>query len=106
MDGHFSSSTLIDNTVVSESTRTLTDINSKKHRNGKVDTCVSREQNPARDIWGDGKSSYHTNSHMLTSEPASSEKPVCNQPPLTNMLCPGFSLNPLFFTEDDFDDTF
>lgn len=108
VEGHLSPSALIDNTMVSESTGTLTDINSQEHRNPpavKIDTGVPRKQNPVGDICGDGKSSYQTNSHMFKSEPTSSEKPVCNQPPLTKMLCPGFSLNPLFFTNEDFDET-
>lgn len=42
------------------------------------------------------------NSH---SHSFSSEQAVC-QPPLTKRPCPGLSLNSLFFTDEDFDDTF
>ncbi|XP_065124125.1 MRN complex-interacting protein [Paramisgurnus dabryanus] len=35
----------------------------------------------------------------------SSEQAVC-QPPLTKNSCPGLSLNSMFFTDEDFDDTF
>ncbi|XP_056625393.1 MRN complex-interacting protein isoform X2 [Triplophysa dalaica] len=109
VNDHLAPSALIDNTVVSESTEALTDSNSEEYRcplAGKTDTGVPGKQKPVGDICGDGNSSYQSNSHMLTSEPTSSENPLCNQPSLTKMLFPGLFLNPLFSTEEDFDDTF
>ncbi|XP_057205942.1 MRN complex-interacting protein isoform X2 [Triplophysa rosa] len=109
VNDRLSRSAFIDNTVASESTEALTDINSEEYRcpmAGKTDTGFLGKRKPVGDICGDGNSSYQSNSHMLTSEPTSSENPVCNQPPLTNMLCPGLLLNPLFSTEEDFDNTF
>lgn len=109
MDDHLSPSALIDNTVVSESTGALTDINPEEYKGplaGKTDTGVPEKQKPVCDICEDGNYTYQSNSDMLTSKPASSKNFVCNQPPLTKMLPSGLFLNPLFFTEDDFDDTY
>ncbi|XP_038868010.1 MRN complex-interacting protein isoform X1 [Salvelinus namaycush] len=38
--------------------------------------------------------------------PEESEAPVCHQPPPTKHPCPTLSLGTLFYTDDDFDDTF
>ncbi|XP_064830051.1 MRN complex-interacting protein [Oncorhynchus masou masou] len=53
-----------------------------------------------------GEASYSEGgpAHMMI--PEESKAPVCHQPPPTKHPCPTLSLGSLFYTDDDFDDTF
>ncbi|XP_073710144.1 MRN complex-interacting protein isoform X1 [Misgurnus anguillicaudatus] len=79
-------------TVVPEST----DIHYQELRSPLVGKTEVGRQMSVGDVCMDGN--FH-------SRVFSSEQAVC-QPPLTKKSCPGLSLNSLFFTDEDFDDTF
>ncbi|XP_041700727.1 MRN complex-interacting protein [Coregonus clupeaformis] len=53
--------------------------------------------------FGEAANSEGGPAHMALPE---SEAPVCHQPPPTKRPCPDLSLVTLFYTDDDFDDTF
>ncbi|XP_051514065.1 MRN complex-interacting protein isoform X2 [Myxocyprinus asiaticus] len=97
------------NTLQPDSTKGLTDIGSGEsrcHLDMKTNAGVLGLQKSVGNICVDGSSSNQPNSHTFTSKPAGFENPVCNNPPLTKRPCPSLPFNSLFFTDEDFDDTF
>ncbi|KAK2890564.1 hypothetical protein QQF64_006649 [Cirrhinus molitorella] len=97
-----------DNTAVPYFTEALMDmgVDSEKRRyppDGKTDSGALQRQKSVGDICVDGNVSS-PNSH--SSKPAGFEDAVCKQPSLTKMPCSSLSINSLFFTDEDFDDTF
>uniref|UniRef100_A0A8C1MLI7 MRN complex interacting protein n=1 Tax=Cyprinus carpio TaxID=7962 RepID=A0A8C1MLI7_CYPCA len=104
------SSNYSDNTAVAHFTEALTDmgVNSEEcgyPLDGKKDSvALERSQKSVGDICVDGNLSSSNISR--SSEPAGLEKAVCKQPTLFKMPCSSLSINSLFFTDEDFDDTF
>ncbi|XP_073676510.1 MRN complex-interacting protein [Garra rufa] len=96
-----------DNTAVPNFTEALLDmgVDSEKRRHPldrKMDNGALERQKSVGDICVDGNVSS-PNNH--SSNPAGFEDAVCKQPSLTKMpRC--LSINSLFFTDEDFDDTF
>ncbi|XP_058654423.1 MRN complex-interacting protein isoform X2 [Onychostoma macrolepis] len=107
-EGH-NSSNYSDNTVVACFTEALIDmaVDSEECRyplDGKTDSGALGRQKSVGDICVDGNLSSPNISH--SSKPASFENAVCKQPTLFKMPCSSLSINSLFFTDEDFDDTF
>ncbi|XP_052010644.1 MRN complex-interacting protein [Xyrauchen texanus] len=98
-----------DNTLMPDSTKGLADIGSKESRcrlDMNTNAGVLGQQMSVGNISVDRSSSNQTNSHTFTSKPAGFEKPVCNHTLPTKRPCPSPFFNSLFFTDEDFDDTF
>ncbi|XP_052470175.1 MRN complex-interacting protein isoform X1 [Carassius gibelio] len=91
-----SSSHCDDKSAVPYFTETVTDMG--------VDSEERRYPPNVGDLCVDGNFFSPSKSH--SSEPASFEDAVCKPPSLTKTPCSSLSLNSLFFTDEDFDDTF
>uniref|UniRef100_A0A672KS07 UPF0544 protein C5orf45 homolog n=1 Tax=Sinocyclocheilus grahami TaxID=75366 RepID=A0A672KS07_SINGR len=98
-----------DNTAVACFSEALTDKSVDSEEcgyplDGKKDSGALGRQKSVGDICVDGNVSSPNISHR--SKPAGFESAVCKQPTLFKMPCSSLSINSLFFTDEDFDDTF
>lgn len=103
------SSNYSDNTAVACFTEALPDmgVDSEECRyplDGKMDSGALGRQKSVGDICVDGNVSSPNISH--SSKPDAFENAVSKQPTLFKMPCSSLSINSLFFTDEDFDDTF